>query len=247
MQKSFVAMTPQKRSLTLFHAQEEHPLTDLSPMLPHYLHSNSRPALALEMLQSPLPANRDLFSQLLATEFKPLVQPTYELMEEETYEDFDEFYHDEQEEQEESELEEDNDDNDDNEEEDSEIKKRKRKSTAQIKVLKQELDREGNWSKEKIAEMSELTGLSQSQVYKWWWDQKKKSIKHEKEAFSRMLNKRKQIKKEINKRTIQSYAEHKLEPLPYQIEDPIQTKPKNVIEIEEAPQTEKKVNKRLVF
>lgn len=247
MQKSFVAMTPQKRSLPLFHPQEEQPLSDLSPMLPHSL-SNSRPALALQMLHSPLPAHRDLFSQLLATDPKPH-PPSAHLMEEETYEDFDEFYRD----QEESELEEDNGDNSDNEENednednsDSEIKKRKRKSSAQIKVLKQELEREGNWSKEKIAEMSELTGLSQSQVYKWWWDQKKKSIKHEKEAY-RMLNKRKQIKKEVGKRTLLSYADHKLQPLPYQIEDPLQTKPKNAIDIEEAPQTEKKVNKRLVF
>jgi len=26
--------------------------------------------------------------------------------------------------------------------------------------------------------MSEITGLSQSQVYKWWWDQKKKNMKN---------------------------------------------------------------------
>ena len=59
------------------------------------------------------------------------------------------------------------------------LKKRKRKSSGQIKVLKAELDRQSNWSKEKIVEMSELTGLSQSQVYKWWWDQKKKNLKYE--------------------------------------------------------------------
>lgn len=31
-----------------------------------------------------------------------------------------------------------------------------------------------NWTKEKITKMAEITGLSQSQVYKWCWDQKKK-------------------------------------------------------------------------
>jgi hypothetical protein len=34
------------------------------------------------------------------------------------------------------------------------IKKRKRKSTAQIKILKQELDGEMNWTKEKIMKMA---------------------------------------------------------------------------------------------
>ena len=35
-----------------------------------------------------------------------------------------------------------------------------------------------NWTKDKIGHMSKITGLSQSQVYKWCWDQKKKQIKH---------------------------------------------------------------------
>ncbi len=74
------------------------------------------------------------------------------------------------------------------------IKKRKRKSTAQIKILKQELDGEMNWTKEKIMKMAEVTGLSQSQVYKWCWDQKKKSIK------IKDSNKRKMIKKELSYR-----------------------------------------------
>lgn len=69
------------------------------------------------------------------------------------------------------------DENDEDSDENG-IKKRKRKSTAQIKILKHELQNEPNWSKEKIAEMSEITGLSQSQVYKWWWDQKKKNAKY---------------------------------------------------------------------
>ena len=58
------------------------------------------------------------------------------------------------------------------------MKKRRRKSTGQIKMLKAVLEVEPVWSKEKITEMSELTGLSESQVYKWWWDQKKKTSKH---------------------------------------------------------------------
>ena len=30
------------------------------------------------------------------------------------------------------------------------------------------------WSKEKITKISQMTGLTESQVYKWCWDQKKK-------------------------------------------------------------------------
>lgn len=48
--------------------------------------------------------------------------------------------------------------------------------------------------------MSEITGLSQSQVYKWWWDQKKKTCKHDKEFISRNAGKRKFIKKDFTKR-----------------------------------------------
>lgn len=39
--------------------------------------------------------------------------------------------------------------------------------------------------------MAEVTGLSQSQVYKWCWDQKKKTMKHKD-------NRRKLIKKSYN-------------------------------------------------
>ena len=56
----------------------------------------------------------------------------------------------------------------------NEAKKRRRKSNVQIRILKQELDCDENWSKEKIFKVSKMTGLSESQVYKWCWDQKKK-------------------------------------------------------------------------
>lgn len=56
----------------------------------------------------------------------------------------------------------------------NEAKKRRRKSNIQLRILKNELDNDENWSKEKIFKVSKLTGLSESQVYKWCWDQKKK-------------------------------------------------------------------------
>jgi hypothetical protein len=48
--------------------------------------------------------------------------------------------------------------------------------------------------------MSEITGLSQSQVYKWWWDQKKKNAKYEKEINAKLYAKKKLIKKDFSKR-----------------------------------------------
>lgn len=122
------------------------------------------------------------------------------------------------------------------------MRKRKRKSTAQIKVLKAELDVEPNWSKEKIVEMSELTGLSQSQVYKWWWDQKKKNMKNEREAHS-MAEKRKLIRKDTFRKG-PPYDKHTHG---YYIDESMLTKPKTAIDIEELPETERKINKRLVF
>ena len=54
------------------------------------------------------------------------------------------------------------------------IRKRKRKSGDQLKSLVREFDRNPNWSKETLLEVSRKTGLSEAQVYKWGWDQKRK-------------------------------------------------------------------------
>ena len=37
-----------------------------------------------------------------------------------------------------------------------------------------EFDRNNNWTKETLLDVSRKTGLSEAQVYKWGWDQKKK-------------------------------------------------------------------------
>jgi len=58
---------------------------------------------------------------------------------------------------------------------DGEIRKRKRKTTSQLKILQAEFDKDDNWDKEKITLVAKITGLSESQVYKWCWDQKKKT------------------------------------------------------------------------
>lgn len=53
-------------------------------------------------------------------------------------------------------------------------RKRKRKNTMQLKILKQEYIKNKEWSKELITKISNMTGLTESQIYKWNWDQKKK-------------------------------------------------------------------------
>ncbi len=39
-----------------------------------------------------------------------------------------------------------------------------------------EFDKNPNWSKETLLEVSRKTGLSEAQVYKWGWDQKRKKF-----------------------------------------------------------------------
>lgn len=53
--------------------------------------------------------------------------------------------------------------------------KRSRKSSHQLQVLLEEYQREPVWSKEFITDLSSRTGLTTAQIYKWSWDQKKKS------------------------------------------------------------------------
>lgn len=50
------------------------------------------------------------------------------------------------------------------------IRKRKRKSGDQLKTLMREFDKNPNWSKETLLEISKKSGLSEAQVYKWGWD-----------------------------------------------------------------------------
>ena len=197
----------------------------------------------LELLESPMPTQRDLFSQLISTTTKtnnnqpcPLPEPMDSEIEEDLFEDM--------------ELSESLSDNNDDTEEDKEevwFKKRQRKSTHQIRMLKQELDQETSWSKEKIAELSDRTGLSQSQIYKWWWDQKKKHHKAEREALARHVHKVKPIRKDIKLRRGPG-EEGRLEFDTYHLEEMPVTKMKRISSaFEETQETERKISKRLVF
>lgn len=64
MQKSLHHLTPQKRTLNKFSFHDEHLLKELSPQL-LTVGSSGYGKVHLEMLNSPLPTNKDLFSQLL--------------------------------------------------------------------------------------------------------------------------------------------------------------------------------------
>lgn len=59
-------------------------------------------------------------------------------------------------------------------------RKRFRKNDDQVKVLIQEFDKNPFWTKKLVLELSNQTGLSESQVYKWNWDYRKKIRKSEK-------------------------------------------------------------------
>ena len=53
--------------------------------------------------------------------------------------------------------------------------KRMRKSKEQIEALTREYEANPNWDNEEIANIAMKLGLKKKQVYKWFWDQKKKS------------------------------------------------------------------------
>jgi hypothetical protein len=59
------------------------------------------------------------------------------------------------------------------------IKKRKRKSVDQLRILSQEFKKCAEWDKDIMSLLAKKTGLSEAQIYKWSWDQKKKFQLHD--------------------------------------------------------------------
>ena len=53
-------------------------------------------------------------------------------------------------------------------------KKRRRKTTDQILLLHQYFKKDPCWTSKSVLEIQSITGLSEAQIYKWGWDQKKK-------------------------------------------------------------------------
>jgi hypothetical protein len=60
------------------------------------------------------------------------------------------------------------------------IRKRKRKSLNQLEILSQEFATNSEWDKQQISRLMKKTGLTEAQIYKWGWDQKKKMFAQEK-------------------------------------------------------------------
>jgi DNA invertase Pin-like site-specific DNA recombinase len=52
--------------------------------------------------------------------------------------------------------------------------KRKRKSERDLSYLRNELKKDFLWSRGKIEEIARTLNMSDTQVYKWWWDQTRK-------------------------------------------------------------------------
>lgn len=62
------------------------------------------------------------------------------------------------------------------------VRKRRRKTSHQLRILKEEFTKNSNWTKDQITHIANTTGLSESQVYKWCWDQKKKVEEESKDS-----------------------------------------------------------------
>jgi hypothetical protein len=54
------------------------------------------------------------------------------------------------------------------------IRKRMRKSQNQLGMLLEQFDQNPHWSKETLLKIAKKTLLTEAQVYKWGWDQKRK-------------------------------------------------------------------------
>ena len=93
MQNSFQTITPRKKTLARQPMLDDNFMKELSPLFMTG-HSSNYGKAKLEMMLSPLPANKDLFSQLLASGLKPNQEDDfqrYEILEEESFEQMDEL------------------------------------------------------------------------------------------------------------------------------------------------------------
>ena len=84
------------------------------------------------------------------------------------------------------------------------IRRRKRKTYEQLQILIKEFQANPDWSKDNMQEVSNKTGLTEGQVYKWSWDQKKKMLdpNHDIHAELRMYKKHEEQEEEQEKSII---------------------------------------------
>ena len=76
------------------------------------------------------------------------------------------------------------------------IRRRKRKTYEQLQMLIKEFQANPDWTKDHMQEVSRKTGLSEAQVYKWGWDQKRKMMdpNHDLNAELKMYKKHQESK-----------------------------------------------------
>lgn len=55
-------------------------------------------------------------------------------------------------------------------------RRRQRKNLFQHNILVEEFDKNPNWDKDHIKKLSDTLGLKESQIYKWNWDHRKKTL-----------------------------------------------------------------------
>jgi hypothetical protein len=84
------------------------------------------------------------------------------------------------------------------------IRRRKRKTYEQLQMLIQEFQDNPEWSKDHMQEVSRKTGLSEAQVYKWGWDQKRKMLDptHDIHAELKMYEKEREEEEKCNFRKL---------------------------------------------
>ena len=80
------------------------------------------------------------------------------------------------------------------------IRRRKRKTYEQLQMLIKEFQANPEWSKENMQEVSRKTGLSEAQVYKWGWDQKRKMMDPNHDIHAELRLYKKQQDEEIEEK-----------------------------------------------
>jgi len=93
------------------------------------------------------------------------------------------------------------------------IRRRKRKTYEQLQQLIREFQANPEWSKENMQEVSNKTGLSEAQVYKWGWDQKRKMLDptHDLHAELKMYKKHQDEEDEYEEYEEQESSIHRLQ------------------------------------
>ncbi len=79
------------------------------------------------------------------------------------------------------------------------FRRRKRKTYDQLQMLVKEFKSNPDWTKEIMLQVSLKTGLSEAQVYKWGWDQKRKMQDPDHDVESELKMLKREEEEELNR------------------------------------------------